>query len=45
MKQSQFSDEQIVAILQDAEKDEKTIGALCEEKGITQNTFYRFTSV
>ena len=42
MKQSQFSDEQIVAILQDAEKGEKTIGALCEEKGITQNTFYRW---
>ena len=45
MKQNQFSDEQIVGILQEAEKGERTIGALCTEKGITQTTFYRFTSV
>jgi putative transposase len=42
MKQSQFSDEQIVAILEAAEKGEKTIGTLCTEKGITQTTFYRW---
>lgn len=42
MKQGQFTDEQIVAILQEAEKGEKTIAALCKEKGITENTFYRW---
>lgn len=42
MKQGQFTDEQIVGILQEAEKGEKTIGALCQEKCITQTTFYRW---
>ena len=52
MKQSQFTDEQIykyvneiIQILQEAERGEQKIGALCTEKGITQTTFYRFTSV
>lgn len=42
MKQNQFTDEQIVRILQEAEKGEQTIGALCAEKGITETTFYRW---
>ena len=42
MKQGQFSDEQIVAILQEAEKGEKTIGALCKEHSVSENTFYRW---
>ncbi len=33
---------QIVAVLQEAEKGEKTIAALCKDKGITENTFYRW---
>ena len=41
MKQNQFSDEQIVGILQEAEKGERTISALCAEKSITETTFYR----
>jgi putative transposase len=40
--QRQFSDEQIVAILQEAEKGQMTITALCQEKGITETTFYRW---
>jgi len=40
MKAGEMSDEQIVAILQEAQKGEKTIVALCKEKGITQNPFY-----
>jgi putative transposase len=40
MKAGQMTDEQIVAILQEAEKGEKTLTALCQEKGISQNTFY-----
>ena len=35
-----MSDEQIVAILQEAEKGEKTLSDLCKEKGISENTFY-----
>jgi len=42
MKQGQFSQEQIVAILQQAEKGETSIEALCKEKGITATTFYRW---
>ena len=42
MKQGQFTDEQIVAILQEAEKGEKSITVLCKEKGIADVTFYRW---
>ena len=42
MKAGQFSDEQIVAVLQEAAKGEKTIGALCKEKGISEATFYEW---
>jgi putative transposase len=41
MKHGQFSQEQIVAILHQAEKGEITIGALCKEAGISEVTFYR----
>lgn len=40
MKQGQFSNEQIVAVLQEAEKGEKPISDLCREKGISEATFY-----
>jgi putative transposase len=40
MKQGQFTNEQIVAILQEAEKGEKPISDLCKEKGISDATFY-----
>ena len=36
MKQGQFSNEQIVAVLQQAEKGEKPITELCKEKGISE---------
>ena len=42
MKQGQFTQEQIVKILQEAEKGEQTIGAICREQGITETTFYRW---
>lgn len=42
MKQGQFTDEQIVAVLQEAERGETTITALCKSKGITETTFYRW---
>jgi putative transposase len=40
MKAGEMSDEQIVAILQEAERGDKKIADLCQEKGISQNTFY-----
>lgn len=35
-----MTDEQIVAVLQEAEKGERSIADLCRERGISQNTFY-----
>jgi putative transposase len=40
MKQGQFTNEQIVAVLQEAEKGEKPISEICKEKGISDATFY-----
>jgi putative transposase len=42
MKQGQFSQEQIVAILQEAERGEQTIHSLCRQHGLTETTFYRW---
>jgi putative transposase len=40
MKAGQFTDEQIVAILQEAARGDKPIATLCREKGISDATFY-----
>ena len=40
MKAGQFSDEQIVASLQEAAKGEKPIVEFCRQKGISEATFY-----
>ncbi len=40
MKSGQFSNEQIVAILQEAERGERPILTLCKDKGISEATFY-----
>lgn len=40
MKAGQFSNEQIVAILQEGARGEKSITMLCREKGISEATFY-----
>ena len=42
MKAGQFSQEQIVAILHEAERGAVTIQALCRDKGISEVTFYRW---
>ncbi len=42
MKQNQFSPEQILAILHQAEQGNQTIGAVCREHGLTETTFYRW---
>jgi putative transposase len=42
MQKSQFTDAQIVAILQQAEKAEQTIAEVCRQHNIAENTFYRW---
>ena len=42
MKASQFSSEQIINILEPAERGEQTIGTICREHGITETPFYRW---
>jgi putative transposase len=42
MKASQHTPEQIITILEQAEKGDQTIAAVCREHGITENTFYRW---
>lgn len=40
MKKSKFNDAQIVAILQEAIRGEKSQSQICREHGISENTFY-----
>ncbi len=42
MKSSQFSTEQIIKILDQAEREEQSISALCRAHGIAETTFYRW---
>ena len=42
MKTNQHSAEQIVKILEQAEKGEQTVAAVCREHAISENTFYRW---
>jgi transposase-like protein len=42
MKQSKFSEEQIISILREAEKGEQTITAVCRAHSISENTFYKW---
>jgi len=42
MKAGQFTDEQIVSILRQAETGNKTIRDLCRENNVTETTYYRW---
>ena len=42
MKSGLFTNEQIVVILQEAEKGDKQIIDICKEKGISEATFYNW---
>lgn len=40
MKRKRFTEEQIIRILQEAQKGEKTIGEVCRRHGVSEPTFY-----
>ena len=42
MKANQYTPEQIIKILEQAERGEQSIGAVCREHGIAEATFYRW---
>jgi putative transposase len=42
VKRNRFSEEQIVRILNEADKGGKTILDLCRQHGVTEQTFYRW---
>ena len=42
MKWKQFSSEQIVSILQEAERSEKSIKEICRIHNLSETTFYRW---
>ena len=42
MRSGHYSTEQIIAILERAERGDQTIEALCREHGIAEATFYRW---
>ncbi len=42
MRASRFSEEQIIQLLQQAERGEESISTLCRAHGITETTFYRW---
>ena len=42
MRKPKLTDEQIVAVLREAERGEKTIAEICKKAGVTEQTFYRW---
>jgi len=42
MKTSRFTEEQVVAILAEADRSEETIGAICRGHGVSEATFYNW---
>ena len=42
MKAHHYSAEQIIKILEQVERSEQTVGAVCREHGIAEATFYRW---
>jgi putative transposase len=39
---ARFTEAQIIGILREAERHEKTIGELCRSHGVSEQTFYRW---
>ena len=45
MKANQHTAEQIITILEQADKGDQTIGAICRTHSISENTFYRWRKI
>lgn len=39
---ARFTEAQIIGILREAERGEKTVGELCRSHGVSEQTFYRW---
>jgi len=42
MKRKRFSDEQIIRILKEAEREDKTVAQVGREHGVSENSYYRW---
>ena len=42
MRKPKLTDEQIVGVLREAERGEKTLVDICKRAGVTEQTFYRW---
>jgi len=42
MRKPKLTDEQIVAVLREAERGEKPIAEICKKAGVSEQTFYRW---
>ena len=42
MKEAKYADEQIIAILREAERGEQTIAAVCRKHAVNETTFYKW---
>jgi putative transposase len=42
MRRKGFSNEQIIGILKEAEREDKTVAEVCREHGVSENSYYRW---
>lgn len=42
MKRKRFTDEQIIRILKEAEREDKTVAEVCRAHGVSENSYYRW---
>ena len=42
MRKPKLTDEQIVAVLREAERGEKTVTEICKKAGVSEQTYYRW---
>ena len=42
MRRKGFSNEQIIGILKQAEREDKTVAEVCREHGVSENSYYRW---
>ena len=42
MKGKRFSEEQIIRVLREAERQDRTVSEVCRAHGVSENTFYRW---